>query len=66
MSRLDEAIAELTYILDCLRVLKNIWESGNCNECEKKRTCKYVPYPGEQVRYNCPHFEEEVKSGALN
>ena len=60
MSRLDQVIADITYVRSCLKLLKTIQESGDCNICKKKRTCEYVPKWGEQVRYNCPFFESEV------
>ena len=61
MRRLDGAISDVAYILDCLQALRNITETGNCNECGKKWECEYVPRPGQQVRYNCPHFERMVR-----
>lgn len=57
MSRLDQVIADITYVRSCLKLLKTIQESGDCNICKKKRTCEYVPKLGEQVRYNCPFYE---------
>ena len=60
MSRLDQVIADITYVRSCLKLLKTIQESGDCNICKKERTCEYVPKLGEQVRYNCPFFESEV------
>ena len=59
MSRLDETIADVAYILDCLRALRNIYDTGDCNECGIKKTCKYIPKPGKMVRYNCPFYEKE-------
>lgn len=58
-TNLDEAIGKLSYILDCLRVYKQISESGNCNDCGKIKTCEYKPQWGEMVRYNCPHHERK-------
>ena len=60
MSRLDEMIASVAYILDTLIAYRNIAKSGNCNECGASNTCKYVPKLGEQVRYNCPFYERKV------
>jgi len=65
-SRLDEAIAQTAYVLDCLRSLKTIWESGDCNNCGIKNKCEYVPYPGEQVRYNCPFYEDDTSVTVKN
>ena len=56
MNKLDEAIANIAYILDSLVVLRIIYESGSCNECERSKVCKYCPKPGQQVRFNCPFY----------
>ena len=54
MSRLDDAISEVAYILDCLRALRNIYETGrDCNTCKRKRQCEHCPKLGQTVRYNC-------------
>ena len=39
-----------------LSELPDIAELGDCNRCMKK-DCKYVPDPGQLVRYNCPFYE---------
>lgn len=57
--RLDNAISEMAYILDCLIVYREIIKTGDCNECMKKNECKYAPKAGRMVRYNCPFFERE-------
>lgn len=57
MSRLDDTISDAAYILDTLRAYRNIVESGDCNRCKVKMTCKYAPKPGQLVRYNCPFYE---------
>ena len=36
MSRLDDVIADVAYILDTLMVYRNIAETGNCNICKNK------------------------------
>ena len=59
MSRLDDAISEVAYILDTLMAYRNIVQTGNCNECKKKKECKYAPKAGQMVRYNCPFFKME-------
>ena len=56
MSRLDDVISDVAYILDTLMAYRRIAESGDCNRCMKK-DCKYVPDPGQLVRYNCPFYE---------
>lgn len=55
MSKLDDMISNLYFIADNLKVLKEIQDSGDCNNC-KTKDCKYKPKPGQQVRYNCPFY----------
>ncbi len=56
MSRLDDAISQTAYMLDCLMALRNIYNSGSCNDCGNEICCKYKPEPGQMVRYNCPFY----------
>lgn len=58
MDKLDNAIADTAYVLDCLRALRSIYETGDCNNCRKKR-CLYKPKVGQMVRYNCPHYVKD-------
>ena len=50
-----------------LTVLKEIWDSGNCNDCRNGQ-CEWIPKLGQPVRYNCPHYvgiaNEEVNADA--
>ena len=55
MTRLDNVISDIAYILDSLRVLRDIGNSGDCNTC-RNRNCGYIPEVGEMVRYNCPFY----------
>lgn len=57
-SKIDKSIADVAYILDSLMALRKIYESGNCNDCVIKNSCKYAPKPGQLVRYNCPFYVE--------
>ena len=57
MSRLDDTMADIAYILDVLRVYRNIVQSGNCNTCYNKN-CEWKPKLGQLIRYNCPHYEQ--------
>ena len=59
MSRLDDVIADVAYILDTLMAYRNIVQSGCCNSCDGARKCKYTPKPGQLVRYNCPFYEQK-------
>ena len=44
-----------------LTALKEIWDSGDCNDCGN-RGCLYKPKLGQLVRYNCPFYRKEVKT----
>ena len=46
------------FIYDCLSALKNIHETGDCNNCTHKN-CGYLPVVGQMVRYNCPFYKKE-------
>ena len=59
MDKLNNAIANTAYILDCLRNLRSIYEIGDCNNCKDEAICKFKPRPGQMVRYNCPFYEKE-------
>lgn len=61
MSRLDDTIANVAYILDTLMAYRRIAETGNCNTC-KNKDCQWRPKVGQLVRYNCPHYEAEEES----
>ncbi len=66
VTRIENIIANLAYILDSLRVLDQIMESGSCNDCNNKE-CLYKPDWGCQVRYNCPFHSkngEQAMSGS--
>ena len=56
MTRLDKMISNIGYVLDSLMALRNIYQTGSCNECEAVKTCEYTPKPGQMVRYNCPFY----------
>lgn len=59
MSMLDDAIADVAYILDCLRALRKIYETGDCNNCGISGLCKVKPGVGQMVRYNCPFYVKD-------
>lgn len=59
-NKLNETIADVSYVLDCLRALRNICESGDCNNCKVSNACEVKPKAGQMVRYNCPFY---VKDG---
>lgn len=57
MSRLDDTIANVAYILDTLMAYRQIVESGCCNDCKGVKGCRHKPELGQLVRYNCPFYE---------
>lgn len=46
-------------LVDWLKLLKRILDSGDCNDCGIKKVCQIKPNYGEQVRYNCPLYVKE-------
>ena len=38
---------------------RRLTDLPNCNCCGIKNTCTYCPEPGENVRINCPLWEEK-------
>lgn len=57
MSRLDDAIDDVRYILETLIVYRRIIRQGCCNTCNNQN-CEWKPKLGEDVRWNCPHYSE--------
>ena len=60
MSRLDDAISDVAYILDTLIAYRNITQADNCHNCCKRKDCEYLPQWGDQIRINCPLHKKEV------
>ena len=58
MSRLDETISDVAFILDNLVLLRQILSTGDCNICANK-DCKCKPEVGQIIRYNCPFYKEK-------
>lgn len=54
--RLDKTISDVAYILDNLILLRQIQQTGNCNNC-KNKNCGHIPRAGQMVRYNCPFYK---------
>ena len=51
-----ESVSEYRKLIDYLKLLKRILDSGDCNVCAIRECCNVVPELGEMVRYNCPMF----------
>lgn len=63
MTRLDGTISDVAFILDNLRLLRQIQSVGDCNTCANK-DCEYAPKPGQLVRFNCPFYKGESEEEA--
>ena len=59
MSRLDDMIADVAYILDTLMAYRRIVQSGCCLSCKSVNSCEYTPKCGELQRFNCPFYKTE-------
>ena len=64
-STCDECAKEHRQLAEWLKALKEIWDSGDCNDCRNGQ-CEWKPKLGQLVRYNCPHYvgvaNEEVNA----
>lgn len=58
-NRLDKTISDIGYVLDSLKLLRDIESTGDCNICKNKRRCVFEPEVGQMVRYNCPFYKED-------
>lgn len=52
----EKNAAEHRQLVEWLKLLKEILDSGDCNECGIRKVCNILPKLGELVRYNCPMF----------
>lgn len=44
-------------LAEWLKALKEIWDSGGCNDCLHQKNCTIRPKPGQLVRFNCYQYE---------
>lgn len=62
---------EYRQLASWLTTLKEIWDSGDCNNCRNSK-CEWKSKLGQLVRYNCPHYvgvanwEVNVDDGVSN
>ncbi len=59
-----ECASEHRQLVEYLKALREIWNSGDCNVCRNGQ-CKWKPELGQLVRYNCPHYVGVAK-GEVN
>lgn len=50
-----ECANEHRQLAEWLKALKEIWDSGDCNDCRNGQ-CEWKPRLGQLVRFNCPHY----------
>ena len=55
IERMKRNAQENRQLATWLKVLKEILDSGDCNECRNEQ-CEWKPKLGQLVRYNCPHY----------
>ena len=54
--------SEHRQLAEWLKALKEIWDSGDCNDCLHSKNCTIRPKLGQMVRYNCYQYEREVNA----
>lgn len=59
-----ECASEHRQLAEWLKALKEIWDSGDCNDCRNGQ-CEWKPKLGQLVRFNCPHYVG-VANGEVN
>ena len=60
----EQLISLYRQLAEWLKALKEIWDSGDCNDCRNGQ-CKWKPKLGQLVRFNCPHYVG-VANGEVN
>lgn len=60
-----ECASEHRQLASWLKALKEIWDSGDCNDCKFSGHCKIQPKVGQLARFNCYHFSR-VANGEVN
>jgi hypothetical protein len=55
---------EFRQLAEWLKALKEIWDSGDCNDCRNGQ-CEWKPKLGQLVRFNCPHYVG-IANGEVN
>lgn len=51
----QKCASEHCQLAEWLKALKEIWDSGDCNDCRNGQ-CEWKPKLGQLVRFNCPHY----------
>lgn len=53
-------------LAEWLRALKEIWDSGDCNDCLHQNNCTIRPHLGQLVRFNCYQYERGIQNDNVN
>ena len=59
---IDECSEEHRQLAEWLRALKEIWDSGDCNDCLHQKNCSIRPQLGQLVRFNCYQYERGIQN----
>ena len=62
IERMQKYLGENRQLAEWLKALKEIWDSGDCNDCLHQKNCTIRPKLGQLVRFNCYQYEREVRA----
>lgn len=62
IERMQKYLEENRQLAEWLRALKEIWDSGDCNDCSHQHNCTIRPKLGQLVRFNCYQYERGVRA----
>ena len=57
-----ECASDHRQLAEWLKALKEIWDSGDCNDCLHQKNCTIRPKLGQMVRYNCYQYERKIQN----
>lgn len=57
IERMKRNAQENRQLAEWLKALKEIWNSGDCNDCLHQNNCTIRPKLGQLVRFNCYQYE---------
>lgn len=61
-STCEECAKDHRQLAEWLRALKEIWDSGDCNDCLHQNNCTIRPHLGQLVRFNCYQYERGIQN----
>lgn len=66
MNNCIECAKEHRQLATWLRALKEIWDSGDCNDCLHQNNCTIRPKLGQLARFNCYQYERGIQNDNNN